>query len=88
MAGHQWVLVDRCCSSFFCGFRFGGFALLEVCRTLGNELKFSTVFGYFLAGQFVGNFLPTTVGGDILRVSRLGAEIRDHSSAFASVVIE
>ena len=61
---------------------------LEVCRTLGMTLSFSQVLSYFLAGQFVGNFLPTTVGGDILRVTRMGTEIRDHSRAFASVVIE
>ena len=61
---------------------------LEVCRTLGASVTFSKVFSYFLAGQFVGNFLPTTVGGDILRVTRMGAEIGDHSRAFASVIIE
>ncbi len=60
----------------------------EVCRTLGKPQKFADVCSYFLAGQFIGNFLPTTVGGDILRVSRMGTHIRDHSSAFASVVIE
>jgi uncharacterized membrane protein YbhN (UPF0104 family) len=40
-----------------------------------------------LAGQFVGNVLPTTIGGDVLRVSRL----RTTSSteiAFASVALE
>lgn len=71
----------------------GAFALasvrwLEVCRTLGERLKFSQIFGYFLAGQFVGNFLPTTVGGDILRVTRMGTATNNHSRAFASVIIE
>ena len=71
----------------------GAFALasvrwLEVCKTLGETLNFSQVFGYFLAGQFIGNFLPTTVGGDILRVTRLGNQTSNHSRAFASVIIE
>ena len=86
--GTSWFWLIAAVAASFVAFGLAALRWLEVCRTLGNELKFSTVFGYFLAGQFVGNFLPTTVGGDILRVSRLGAEIRDHSSAFASVVIE
>ena len=87
-SGTSWFWLVAAVAASFIAFGLAALRWLEVCRTLGNELKFSTVFGYFLAGQFVGNFLPTTVGGDILRVSRLGAEIRDHSSAFASVVIE
>ncbi len=75
------------------GLTIGAFALasirwLEVCKTLGETLSFSQVFGYFLAGQFVGNFLPTTVGGDILRVTRMGNDTSNHSRAFASVIIE
>ncbi|MBM46430.1 MAG: hypothetical protein CL458_09300 [Acidimicrobiaceae bacterium] len=71
----------------------GAFALasvrwLEVCKTLGETLNFSQVFSYFLAGQFIGNFLPTTVGGDILRVTRMGNQTSNHSRAFASVIIE
>ena len=29
-----------------------------------------TLLGHYLAGQFVGNVLPSTIGGDVLRVSR------------------
>ena len=44
---------------------------------------------HYLAGQFVGNFLPSTIGGDVLRVSRLtNSSTVSGSSAFASVVIE
>lgn len=44
---------------------------------------------HYLAGQFVGNFLPSTIGGDVLRVSRLtNSSTVPGSSAFASVVIE
>jgi len=86
--GTSWLWLVAALIATFAAFGLAALRWLEVCRTLGNDLKFSAVFGYFLAGQFVGNFLPTTVGGDILRVSRMGTEIRDHSSAFASVVIE
>ena len=44
---------------------------------------------HYLAGQFVGNFLPSTIGGDVLRVSRLtNSSTVPGSSVFASVVIE
>jgi uncharacterized membrane protein YbhN (UPF0104 family) len=43
---------------------------------------------HYLASLFVGNFLPSTVGGDVLRVTRLGAETGDTAAPFASVVLE
>lgn len=41
-----------------------------------------------LAGQFVSNVLPTTIGGDVLRVSRLSREAGESPRPFASVVLE
>lgn len=43
---------------------------------------------YQLAGLFVGNFLPSTIGGDVLRVARLSAASGRGPDAFASVVLE
>jgi uncharacterized protein (TIRG00374 family) len=42
----------------------------------------------YLAGQFVSNVLPTTIGGDVLRVSRLSKETGESPGTFASVVLE
>jgi uncharacterized membrane protein YbhN (UPF0104 family) len=41
-----------------------------------------------LAGQFVGNVLPTTIGGDVLRVSRGARTTSSTEVSFASVVLE
>jgi hypothetical protein len=41
-----------------------------------------------LAGQFVSNVLPTTIGGDVLRVSRLSRDTGETPGTFASVVLE
>lgn len=49
---------------------------------------FRTLLGAYLAGMFVGNLLPSTVGGDVLRIRRTTAATNDGSSVFASVVIE
>lgn len=40
------------------------------------------------AGQFVANFLPSTVGGDVLRVARLASSTGRAPVSFASVVLE
>jgi uncharacterized membrane protein YbhN (UPF0104 family) len=42
-----------------------------------------------LAGLFVGNVLPSTIGGDVLRVGRLSSDLDANTPAsFASVVLE
>lgn len=43
---------------------------------------------YSLAGLFVANFLPSTIGGDVLRVIRLSARNGQPPASFASVVLE
>src|ERR1041384_1651726 len=43
---------------------------------------------HYLAGLFVSNFLPTTIGGDVLRVSRLSGDTGESPRSFASVVLE
>jgi len=43
---------------------------------------------HYFAGLFVGNFLPSTVGGDVLRVTRLSAANGNAPDTFASVVLE
>jgi uncharacterized membrane protein YbhN (UPF0104 family) len=60
----------------------------EVSATLGLSASLPRLLQHYLAGQFVGNFLPTTIGGDVLRVGRLGRDCGDRPGAFASVVIE
>jgi hypothetical protein len=43
---------------------------------------------HYMAGQFVGNALPSTVGGDVLRISRCSKDTGSTEVAFASVVLE
>lgn len=46
------------------------------------------LLSYSFAGLFVANFLPSTIGGDVLRVSRLSASTGQGPASFASVVLE
>lgn len=59
-----------------------------VLRVLELPGSLSTLLSHYLAGLFVGNFLPSTIGGDVVRVTRLSAGNGDTSASFASVVLE
>ncbi|HWQ12789.1 MAG TPA: lysylphosphatidylglycerol synthase transmembrane domain-containing protein [Roseiflexaceae bacterium] len=57
-------------------------------RARGQGQPYPWLLGAYLAGQFANNFLPTTVGGDALRVAQLGRRIGSFSQASASVFLE
>ena len=56
--------------------------------------KLGPLLSAYLASQFLSNFLPSTIGGDALRVTRLSASSRtaaggpEAPAAFASVVLD
>lgn len=60
----------------------------RVLNVLDVPTELPSLVSHYLAGQFVSNFLPTTVGGDVLRVARLSASTDQRSACFASVVLE
>ena len=59
-----------------------------VLHALGHQSGIRRLLSFYLAGQFVANVLPTTIGGDVLRVSRLSRETGESPTSFASVVLE
>ena len=60
----------------------------EVSDTLGIHLPFRRLFCHLLAGEFVSNALPTSVGGDVVRVMRQGRDTGDFADSFASTSLE
>jgi uncharacterized protein (TIRG00374 family) len=60
----------------------------RVLYVLDVHVPIRRLLHHYLAGQFVGNVLPSTIGGDVLRISRAGTEAGSREIAFASVVIE
>ncbi len=52
------------------------------------DLRLGTLGRHYMAGLFVGNFLPSTIGGDVVRVRRLSAGNGRTAESFASVVLE
>ncbi len=60
----------------------------QVSDTLGIPLPFRRLFSHLLAGEFVSNALPTSFGGDVVRVLRQGKDVGDYADSFASTSIE
>ena len=60
----------------------------QVADTLDVKVSGRSMLSIYLAAQFVGNFLPTTIGGDVLRINRLGRICGSRANAFATVIIE
>ncbi len=60
----------------------------QVLHAIGLPTEVRPLLSHYLAGLFVGNFLPSTIGGDVLRVARLAAVNGDRPDTFASVVLE
>jgi uncharacterized membrane protein YbhN (UPF0104 family) len=60
----------------------------QVLQALDIPSEMPPLLSHTLAGMFVSNFLPSTVGGDVLRVTRLSAANGQRQTSVASVVVE
>lgn len=59
-----------------------------VLNALGQHPRTKRLLSHYLAGQFMANVLPSTIGGDALRISRLSRDNGESPTSFASVVLE
>lgn len=57
-------------------------------RARGNEVPLLRLFGLYMVGYFFNNFMPGSVGGDVVRGYVLGRELGSQSSSFGSVFLE
>lgn len=60
----------------------------QVCEALDLSVSTWRLVWHNFAGQFVSNFVPTTVGGDVVRVTRLGKDTNDRPTSFTTVIFE
>lgn len=60
----------------------------RVIDAFGVRVRLRTLTTHYFAGQFVGNVLPSTIGGDVLRVTRSAKNIGSTETAFGAVVLE
>jgi uncharacterized protein (TIRG00374 family) len=57
-------------------------------RERGVVVGFHRLFRLYLVGSFFNNFLPSMVGGDLVRAYVLGKQIESHTHSLASVFLE
>jgi uncharacterized membrane protein YbhN (UPF0104 family) len=62
--------------------------LRAIADPTSKRVPFATLVSHYFAGQFVSNVLPTTIGGDVLRIARLSRDTDDAAESFASVMLE
>jgi uncharacterized membrane protein YbhN (UPF0104 family) len=72
----------------FVGFFLSTLRWQQVLIALDVHARLRRLFSHFLAGQFISAFLPGTVGGDVVRMTRLTKDTRNGPLSFASVVLE
>jgi hypothetical protein len=86
--GRTVLLLSIALLLIFAGIVLQAWRWQQVLHAFGRHVGIARLTAYTLAGQFVGNVLPSTIGGDVVRVSRGGAAIGSTETAFASVAIE
>jgi glycosyltransferase 2 family protein len=59
----------------------------SVLRVFGADVPLARLTRHYLASLFIGTVLPSTIGGDVLRVSRAADDVGSEV-AFGSVVLE
>lgn len=59
-----------------------------ILRREGHPLPLGALYRHYLVGYFFSNFLPSNVGGDVVRSYRAGVQAGDQHAAAASVVVE
>lgn len=59
-----------------------------ILRAQGLDLRFNKLWHIYWMGLFFNNFIPSSIGGDALRILWVGKETHDQPGAAASVFIE
>lgn len=81
-----WLLAAFCAK--VASLVLASFRWQQSCRALGLQASLPRLFWHMSAGQFLSNFIPTTIGGDILRMTRLSRDTKERSLSFTSVIFE
>jgi len=59
-----------------------------ILKQYDQHFSLKTLFEFYLIGLFFNNFLPTSIGGDIIRIYKVVGDNEDRTAGFASVILE
>jgi uncharacterized protein (TIRG00374 family) len=61
---------------------------LIILKAYGYRISIWSLFKYYVMGLFLNNFLPTSIGGDVVRIYKIIQDTQDRNVGFASVMTE
>lgn len=59
-----------------------------ILKAYDQHFSLRELFEFYLIGLFFNNFLPTSIGGDIIRIYKVVGDNEDRTAGFASVILE
>lgn len=59
-----------------------------ILKSEGADIPFKTLFASYMVGMFVNNFLPTTIGGDVVKTYDIYRLTKNSSLSIVSVFLE
>ena len=59
-----------------------------ILKQYGQNISLKKLYEFYLIGLFFNNFLPTSIGGDIVRIYKVVGDSEDRTAGFASVILE
>jgi glycosyltransferase 2 family protein len=86
--GRTAVLLAAAIAMTFIGIVLSAWRWQRVLALFDVHARIRTLTSHYLAGLFVGNVLPSTIGGDVVRVTRGSNITGSTTTSFASVVLE
>jgi uncharacterized membrane protein YbhN (UPF0104 family) len=88
IVGYQWEFAAAAFVGLAIQFPISGLKWHAALRVCNVDLSFTRLTRFYCISHFVGQFLPTSIGGDAYRVYRVLPLVEPHSRAVTSIVID
>lgn len=88
IVGYRWEFAALAFIGLAIQFPISGLKWHAALRVCNVDLSFSRLTRFYCISHFVGQFLPTSIGGDAYRVYRVLPLVEPHSRAVTSIVID
>ncbi|MBT8367484.1 MAG: flippase-like domain-containing protein [Deltaproteobacteria bacterium] len=84
----QWPTILGCMAALFLAQALSSLRWQWILRSEGAEIPFKTLFASYMAGMFVNNFVPTSIGGDSVKAYDIYRLTKNISLSIVSVFLE
>jgi len=88
IVGYRWEFAVLAFVGLMIQFPISGLKWRTALRVCNVDLSFTRLTRFYCISHFVGQFLPTSIGGDAYRVYRVLPLVEPHSRAVTSIVID